>query len=179
MLCLVAAAHISLTLCSLSLSLSLSVTLTGPAALFVDPDLLPDFEGCQLLPPSAVAGAAAVVLGEPSSSCSHAQACMPHARRARSAGTAAGCRSAADSSRARVLLHVLPGDMGPGWSYSSLNSAFRLMMAQPAPLLISLGKSRCVRRGRPRVRASRALHDGSMHDMLAHLHRRAAQDARV
>jgi hypothetical protein len=65
-------------------------------ALFVAPELLPDFEGCQLLPPTADSGAAAVVVG----------------------------------------------DMGPGWTYDSLNRAFRLMMGQPTPQLLSLGKSR-------------------------------------
>eukprot|EP00775_Hariotina_reticulata_P012468 gene12468-12603_t len=68
----------------------------GPAALFVSPNVLPDFQGCQLLPPSAEAGAAAVVLG----------------------------------------------DMGDQWQYSSLNRVFRLMMQQPCPLLLTLGKSR-------------------------------------
>ena len=84
--------------CLSSLFHTLSHSLAGPAALFVDPELLPDFDGCQLLPPTADTGAAAVVLG----------------------------------------------DMGHGWNYGSLNSAFRLMMAQPSPLLITLGKARCV-----------------------------------
>jgi hypothetical protein len=68
----------------------------GPVALFVSPEVLPDFAGCQLLPPSAVSGAAAVVVG----------------------------------------------DMGPGWTYDTLNRAFRLMMDDPRPQLLSLGKSR-------------------------------------
>jgi hypothetical protein len=68
----------------------------GPAALFVSPNVLPDFCGCHLLPSTAEAGAAAVVLG----------------------------------------------DMGAQWHYGSLNRAFRLMMQQPCPLLLSLGKSR-------------------------------------
>lgn len=67
-------------------------------ALFVAPELLPDFEGCSLLPPGAEAGAAAVVVG----------------------------------------------DMGDGWTYESLNRAFRLMCSTPTPQLLSLGKSRCV-----------------------------------
>lgn len=69
---------------------------TGPVALFVAPNLLPDFEGCQLLPETANSGAAAVVVG----------------------------------------------DMGDGWTYDSLNRAFRLMMGSPTPQLLSLGKSR-------------------------------------
>jgi hypothetical protein len=36
----------------------------GPVALFVAPELLPDFEGCQLLPDGAESGAAAVVIGD-------------------------------------------------------------------------------------------------------------------
>jgi hypothetical protein len=64
--------------------------------LFVAPELLPDFQGCQLLPQSADSGAAAVVVG----------------------------------------------DMGDGWTYDSLNRAFRLMMGSPTPQLLSLGKSR-------------------------------------
>lgn len=65
-------------------------------ALFVAPELLPDFEGIEQLPASAEAGAAAVVIG----------------------------------------------DMGTDWTYTSMNRAFRLMMQQPTPQLLSLGKSR-------------------------------------
>lgn len=68
----------------------------GPVALFVAPALLPDFEGCPLLPDGVESGAAAVVIG----------------------------------------------DMGADWSYETLNRAFRLMMQQPTPQLLSLGKSR-------------------------------------
>ena len=32
--------------------------------------------------------------------------------------------------------------MGDGWTYESLNRAFRLMMGTPTPQLLSLGKSR-------------------------------------
>lgn len=40
-------------------------------ALFVAPELLPDFDGCQLLPPTADSGAAAVVVGDMGTSWSY------------------------------------------------------------------------------------------------------------
>jgi hypothetical protein len=44
---------------------------SGPVALFVAPEVLPDFAGCQLLPPTAVTGAAAVVVGDMGSAWSY------------------------------------------------------------------------------------------------------------
>jgi HAD superfamily hydrolase (TIGR01458 family) len=37
---------------------------------------------------------------------------------------------------------VILGDMGEGWDYATLNRAFRLLMADPRPLLIALGMTR-------------------------------------
>lgn len=37
---------------------------------------------------------------------------------------------------------VILGDMGTGWDYPTLNRAFRLLMAEPRPLLIALGMTR-------------------------------------
>lgn len=74
----------------------------GPAALFVAPSLLPDFEGLDLLPPEAEAEAGAA--------------------------------------------YVVLGDMGPAMGYATLNRAFRQLMGQQQPELLSLGKSRWARR---------------------------------
>jgi len=40
---------------------------------------------------------------------------------------------------------VVIGDIGDGWSFATLNRAFRLLMAQPQPVLIALGMSRYAR----------------------------------
>jgi phospholysine phosphohistidine inorganic pyrophosphate phosphatase len=37
---------------------------------------------------------------------------------------------------------VVVGDLGDGWSYATLNRAFRLLMAQPTPVLVALGMTR-------------------------------------
>jgi HAD superfamily hydrolase (TIGR01458 family) len=37
---------------------------------------------------------------------------------------------------------VVIGDLGEAWDYETLNSAFRLLMRQPAPVLIALGMTR-------------------------------------
>jgi hypothetical protein len=75
---------------------------TGPSALYIAPSLLPDFEGLDVLPAEAEAGAAYVVLG----------------------------------------------DMGPAMDYTTLNRAFRQLMSQQQPELLSLGKSRQAQRRR-------------------------------
>jgi len=37
---------------------------------------------------------------------------------------------------------VLVGDLGQGWTYATLNRAFRLLMATPTPVLVALGVTR-------------------------------------
>lgn len=37
---------------------------------------------------------------------------------------------------------VVVGDLGDGWSYATLNRAFRLLMAEPTPTLVALGMTR-------------------------------------
>ena len=37
---------------------------------------------------------------------------------------------------------VVVGDLGDGWTYATLNRAFRLLMADPAPVLVALGMTR-------------------------------------
>jgi phospholysine phosphohistidine inorganic pyrophosphate phosphatase len=37
---------------------------------------------------------------------------------------------------------VIVGDLGEAWTYATLNRAFRLLMAEPAPVLIALGMTR-------------------------------------
>lgn len=37
---------------------------------------------------------------------------------------------------------VILGDLGAGWDYATINRAFRLLMAEPSPLLIALGMTR-------------------------------------
>jgi phospholysine phosphohistidine inorganic pyrophosphate phosphatase len=37
---------------------------------------------------------------------------------------------------------VVIGDIGEGWSFATLNRAFRLLMAKPRPVLVALGMSR-------------------------------------
>jgi phospholysine phosphohistidine inorganic pyrophosphate phosphatase len=37
---------------------------------------------------------------------------------------------------------VVIGDLGEGWSYGRLNRAFRLLMAEPPPVLVALGMTR-------------------------------------
>ncbi|MEN8183454.1 MAG: TIGR01458 family HAD-type hydrolase [Myxococcota bacterium] len=47
-------------------------------------------------------------------------------------------RADAESGAASVVL----GDLGEGWSFPVLNRAFRLLMAEPAPVLVALGMTR-------------------------------------
>ncbi len=37
---------------------------------------------------------------------------------------------------------VVVGDLGPGWSFETLNRAFRLLMSEPRPVLVALGMTR-------------------------------------
>ena len=37
---------------------------------------------------------------------------------------------------------IVVGDLGEGWTYPLLNRAFRLLMAEPAPVLVALGMTR-------------------------------------
>lgn len=40
---------------------------------------------------------------------------------------------------------VVVGDLGEGWDFATLNRAFRLLMAEPAPALVALGMTRYFR----------------------------------
>jgi phospholysine phosphohistidine inorganic pyrophosphate phosphatase len=44
----------------------------------------------------------------------------------------------AESGAASVVL----GDLGPAWDFATLNRAFRLLMAEPRPVLVALGMTR-------------------------------------
>ena len=68
----------------------------GPAALFVNPMALGEFEGVECLPEDAQSGAHYIVIG----------------------------------------------DLGDGWSYGTLNRAFRLLLSNPDSVLIALGMTR-------------------------------------
>lgn len=52
-----------------------------------------------------------------------------------------GIQSVPYSENSRVDAVVI-GDLGEAWDYATLNAAFRLLMRQPAPVLIALGMTR-------------------------------------
>ena len=47
-----------------------------------------------------------------------------------------------DYSTATSVDAIVIGDLGDEWSYTKLNQAFRMLMAEPRPVLIALGLSR-------------------------------------
>ncbi|MBW2212708.1 MAG: TIGR01458 family HAD-type hydrolase, partial [Deltaproteobacteria bacterium] len=47
-----------------------------------------------------------------------------------------------DDAAERGAGSVVIGDIGKAWNFATLNRAFRLLMAEPRPLLIALGMSR-------------------------------------
>jgi len=50
--------------------------------------------------------------------------------------------AALDDSAEKGAGSVVVGDIGQAWSFATLNRAFRLLMAEPKPVLIALGMSR-------------------------------------